>query len=671
MFSLHFLKREDGIEMKEKGAISRKQFLTGSVTVVFGAILGKLSGNVYAEEKPQVDTVSALEKEWDQLPIDILSGACLIPDPVSADFGGTIGNPAGLLTQYINVYPGLEIMLSRASENAEANSWIGYSRSLSPVSVLLGGGENHDGKKAVMMTVPEGVYFLRGSCANLEGEPRVWVKSLAAYALACGLGRPELSSYTEITRATIYQHARKPDNGKFDPKSNAYPALGDVFFTPIGTDIILTFTNANIAPYIHSGENYMSTYIRRSFSRCCGFGYSWYHCKTTDVCNWLGACYETVNGCAKPLTLTELQAADPHLYIRFPSRVTRTTNAALIRTKGVKSNHQRLFTVVHLTDTHGDMDSAHAAYEYADQIGADFVALTGDCVPYCAPHGYNMLHSIIRKAKTSTVLSLGNHDVYDHSDQKVYKKSIAPIKGALQASEEHSYYYRDFNYNGEFVRTISLYPFYDQAKTRKYAYYTQEQLLWLCETMATVPDGGHIFILRHFSHHKPIVVDDGKGMFYDYADSSSDTGDLWLNMGDDPVTDIVDAYNKREKIYALYTGKLKNGEETISVDYDFTNCPNSEFVAYFVGHVHVDAVGYARNTKTRQAVLCSLCTTGVKGSEEYHSYTSLSSPRDYGTDSQIALNVFTFDFKKKSIYVARVGNGSFKDREKTWMELPY
>jgi hypothetical protein len=33
--------------------------------------------------------------------------------------------------------------------------------------------------------------------------------------------------------------------------------------------------------------------------------------------------------------------------------------------------------------------------------------------------------------------------------------------------------------------------------------------------------------------------------------------------------------------------------------------------------------------------------------------------------------VFTFDFQKKKIYVARVGNGKFLDREKTWMEILY
>ena len=655
--------------MKEKGNISRKQFITGSATVVFGAILNTLSGHVYAENS--VGTLPVPEKGWEQLPIDILSGARLISDPSSAFFGGTEENAACLLTQYIHVYPGLEIMLSFLSEDNIASIWIGYSKELSPLFVLPNNRGNRKGdNKTSVITVPENVYFLRGSCAEQEGKPRVWVKSFAQYVYACGLNRPDLSTYTEITNVTAYQHSRKDGIGLFDEATDACPAFGDVFFTPIGTEIVITFQNANIAPYIHSGENYMSTSKRQMFTRYCGFGYSWYYCRTAEPCNWLGACYETVNGYAKPLTLAELQAADPHFYIRFPSHVTQTLEAARIRTKGASSNHERLFTVVHVTDTHGDMDSTHAVYKYADQIGANFIALTGDCVPGIAPHGYSMLHSIIKKARTPTVFTLGNHDVYYHTDQVVYEKSILPIRDAIEASEQHPYYFRDFEYKGECVRAISLYPFYDNEETRGYGYYSQEQLLWLCDAMATVPDGGHIFILRHFSHHKP-VFPDGYSAFYDYASSEPDLENLWLCMREDPVIAVVDAYNEKKQIFAQYIGDLIDGKETITVKYDFTNRPDSEFVSYFTGHEHIDAIGYARNAKTRQAVLCSLCTTGFKGSSEYDAYTLLSSPRDYGTDSQISFNVFTFDFNNKKIYAARVGNGLFKDLEKTWMELSY
>ena len=486
------------------------------------------------------------------------------------------------------------------------------------------------------------------------------------------LSEPDLSFYTEFTELTCFPYGRKSDSGKLDQESTGNFSIGDVFYTPVGTEFVFTINNTNIVPYLHSGDDFKSLNDCEAFIRHPGANSYWFHCRTTRVCNYIGLQYEPDHSSGIVFTEDELRAADPHLYIRFPGKASNTQMAAKIRTKGVKSSHQRLFTVVHLTDTHGDMDSTAAAYEYADQINAEFVALTGDYVPNLPYHGFSLMHSIIRQAKSPTVYSIGNHEVAGLTDEQVYAQNITPIREILHASEEHAYYYRDFLYGGETVRVISLYPFYEKAASRTRGYYTEKQLLWLCEAMATVPDGGHIFILRHFSHHKPVLLDEEKNMFYDYSNSNTEDGiNLWLNMGSDPVTEIVDAYNNRSSIFAQYTGELKDRMEFVTVKYDFSSRPNSEFVAYFTGHIHADAVGYARNAKTRQAVLSSLCTIGWKGTENYHAYTSVNTPRDYGTDSQIAFNVFTFDFENKKIYVARVGNGFFKDREKTYMELPY
>ena len=654
--------------MKEKGNISRKQFIAGGATVLFSSMLAKLSGQAYAVETPPAEASKTEQSlpDWDQLPIDYLPGVCLEPDQKSEHFGSTYEDEACTLTQYVHVYPGLELMIS----NAAGNSWVGYNRSMRPNAALHRKKDDGSSKRA-MVTIPEGVYYIRGCSSDREDRPCVWVKNMALYLVNCGLNKPDLTDYTEITGLTFDQRSRAYDNGAFDKDRQDCPSIGDMFFSPAATDIILTFNNANIAPYIYAGDNFTSTSRQRVFNGHYGFGYAWYHCRTPDICCALGAYYETAEGWAKKLTVEELQAADPHLYIKFPSKAANTLAAARCRTIDLKKRYQRRFTVLHLTDTHGDMDSTQAAYAYADHIGADLVALTGDCVVNHWYHGCNILHTIIRNAKTPTVYSLGNHDVANRTDQQVYDQSIEPIRDVLQASEEHAYYYRDFYTEGETVRVISLYPFRYDAKHRDRGYYTEKQLQWLCDAMASTPDGGHIFILRHFSHRKPVMPEGEAAMFYDYSDSS-DSEYSWLNMGSDPVKDIVDAYNDRTEINAKYTGELKNDiAETVTVKYDFTNRTDSEFVAYFTGHVHIDHVGYVRDARTQQAVLGSLCTTGVKGSEEYNSFTSLSTPRDYGTDSQIAFNVFTFDFQKKKIYVARVGNGRFKEREKTWMELSY
>lgn len=663
--------------MNETENVSRRQFLSGGVSVLLGGLLGGLAGHVTADSRLKEEAnsaASAPEEEWDRLPIDVLTGAILDPDPKSDRFGGSLVNKTGRLTQYIHVYPGLEVKLSRPTAEGERVCWMGYDGGLSKAALLADSrtGEE-DGEAYTVLTIPEGIAFLRGSSRDGESQPEVRVKSLAEYSLRCGLGRPDLSEYTEFTGLTLYSCSRYEDVSTLEPRISACPAMGDVFYSPIGTDIIVTFRDANIAPFLYGADNWVASERRKGrFSRCCGFGYAWYHCRTTEVCSWLGACYETLSGFARMLTPEELLAADPHFYVRFPGRAVRTGEASRVRAKGIGNNYRRHFTVVHVTDTHGDMDSTHAALEYAGQIGADLVAMTGDYVAFHPDHGFNMLHSLIRDSRTPTVYTLGNHDVKDYSDEEIYKRAIAPIREVLQASEEHPYYYRDFLYEGETVRVISLYPFDDRAKERIDGYYTQEQLEWLCEALASVPDGGHILILRHFFHHKPVPRDYNHSMFYDYADSMSDAENLLLNMDEDPVPAIVDAYRKRESIYAQYTGRLADeNTETVTVDYDFSGCPNSEFVAYLTGHVHVDAIGYARGAKTYQAVLSSLCTTGIKGNEEYSLYADSQSARDYGTDSQIAFNVFSIDFRSKNIYVARVGNGIYGDGEKTWMELPY
>ena len=641
--------------------------------MLFAGALARLSGDANAEA-PSEGGGTALQgtstyDDWEELPLDIHAGACLDADRQSALFGGTREDADGLLSQFIHVYPGLRIILAGGGEDDDQACWIGYNRELVPNAVLCRGEKNTDVRRRSLVSVPEGVFYLRGSSADRDAPPRAWLKSTALYTQRCPTYLPDLSAYTEITGLTFNQYTRNDENGAFDKDTEGRPSIGDLFFTPIGTEIILTFNNANIAPYIKTSENFKVLGEKNVFTGHYGFGFSWYYCKTPDICCALGACYNTVRGSAGPLTVEALEAAEPRLFIRFPGKADNTLSAAKIRTAGIKKRYERAFTVVHLTDIHGDVDSTHAACAYADQIAADFIAMTGDFVPNRYFHGYDVLHTIIKNTRTPVVYSLGNHDVASHTDKNVYSRSIEPIREHIQASEEHAYYYRDFQYGGETVRAISLYPFYNGAKTRQRGYYTQEQLQWLCQVMNDTPEGGHIFILRHFAHHKPVMSPE-KAMFYDYEDDED--VDTWICMDEDPVKDIVDAYNERTSIRAEYKGYLKDDmEESVRVEFDFSGRPASEFVAYFVGHVHRDAIGYARFTRTRQAVLCSLCTTGVKGSAEYSSFTHLNTHRDYGTDSQIAFNVFTFDFQKKMIRVARAGNGMFQEREKTIMELPY
>ena len=125
--------------MNETENVSRRQFLSGGVSVLLGGLLGGLAGHVTADIRLKEEAnsaASAPEEEWDRLPIDVLTGAILDPDPKSDRFGGSLVNKTGRLTQYIHVYPGLEVRLSRPTAEGERVCWMGYDGGLSKAALL-------------------------------------------------------------------------------------------------------------------------------------------------------------------------------------------------------------------------------------------------------------------------------------------------------------------------------------------------------------------------------------------------------------------------------------------------------------------------------------------------------------------------------------------------------
>ena len=125
--------------MNETENVSRRQFLSGGVSVLLGGLLGGLAGHVTADIRLKEEAnsaASAPEEEWDRLPIDVLTSAILDPDPKSDRFGGSLVNKTGRLTQYIHVYPGLEVKFSRPTAEGERVCWMGYDGGLSKAALL-------------------------------------------------------------------------------------------------------------------------------------------------------------------------------------------------------------------------------------------------------------------------------------------------------------------------------------------------------------------------------------------------------------------------------------------------------------------------------------------------------------------------------------------------------
>ena len=151
--------------MNETENVSRRQFLGGGISVLLGGLLGGLAGHVTADIRLKEEAnsaASAPEEEWDRLPIDVLTGAILDADPKSDRFGGSLVNKTGRLTQYIHVYPGLEVRLSGPTAEGERVCWIGYDGALSKAAVLA---DSRTGEAGDMSLLPSPVSFEGGSHA--------------------------------------------------------------------------------------------------------------------------------------------------------------------------------------------------------------------------------------------------------------------------------------------------------------------------------------------------------------------------------------------------------------------------------------------------------------------------------------------------------------------------
>ena len=68
------------------------------------------------------------------------------------------------------------------------------------------------------------------------------------------------------------------------------------------------------------------------------------------------------------------------------------------------------FTLVHITDVHGDAKRLENAYIYAKSIGANCVVNTGDSVQNSYENGATFIREIDSKYNLLSIVTIGNHD---------------------------------------------------------------------------------------------------------------------------------------------------------------------------------------------------------------------------------------------------------------------
>ena len=269
---------------------------------------------------------------------------------------------------------------------------------------------------------------------------------------------------------------------------------------------------------------------------------------------------------------------------------------------------------------------------------------------------------------------IGNHDAGQQdpatpsldrvsSDAQCYEKYIAPYIGNWEVKSDgggvphpsgKSYYFNDFT--AEKVRLIVVCEFetdYELSETdpehklkwsREYRAMHQEQINWLIDSLSTTPSGyGVIVALHQLDTTKEEYNEFVSGYLAGKRSANIYTNDSQINW----FVRILDAFQKHTTLNFTFnqTGAVVG---TMTVNADFTNKTDTEFICTICGHTHNDYIGHYKDTDLVVLNIGSDNTT----------YTGKICPRKVGTIAEDLFNVVNVDRNRKKITIIRIGSDS-------------
>lgn len=308
---------------------------------------------------------------------------------------------------------------------------------------------------------------------------------------------------------------------------------------------------------------------------------------------------------------------------------------------------QKPFVLAHISDIHNNRINSKAFKDFVEKFGGylDDAIITGDV----AGSKYPDYHPIWEQTGYNKVLlTIGNHDVYDYAgthgssdyydreyfatEKQTYDQYFAPsisnwnvMQPSNAAANGYCYYYKDYSLTSNAdsttvsaIRLVVLDPMH----------YNSAQHTWLETTLTSAKTSGYpVVIAEHFI---PMETTDDMSLF-DTSFSSLMSGmrDLFGLY----FLSYVDGSDVRHKAADLVDDFIDDG---------------GEFVCWICGHQHFDMVGTLISHPNQIFI-----AVGTASAYAVNAYADM--PREYGTESENLINIFSVDTYNKMIRVGRVG----------------
>lgn len=357
---------------------------------------------------------------------------------------------------------------------------------------------------------------------------------------------------------------------------------------------------------------------------------------------------------------------------------------------GFKREKYEKFCFAHISDIHGENSlSQFLNFEKVinEYFRIQFGIITGDFVFNSFLDTFTYISDNLDKVSKPILLTIGNHEVGSGftiaeggTDAQVFDKYIAPFYSnwgvTIDSENKKSYYYKDFSSYGINIRLIVLNQFEtpttanpnDNTQYMFYrggAWYSQEQLDWFVKTIKSAPNGYAIMVAKHMPENKientfnKFYCTDGDTTFGSMSLINNPTGGSGHGT---PIEDIVNAYQNNSSINETYTGC----GESVTVDADFSDIVNNEFICYIGGHHHADYIGTLQKYPN-QIFLAIECDTTDQSHAMQSDLNKVINKR-----SMDAINIVSVDRNIRRIGIVRVGadaNNIGEDRR--MMSIPY
>lgn len=371
-----------------------------------------------------------------------------------------------------------------------------------------------------------------------------------------------------------------------------------------------------------------------------------------------------------------------------------------------KENSELLLPTIkflHISDIH-NLSSADAIMECKNIMDNDttinFTILTGDYTGYDG--SYSNMTPALKEINDKLLMLNGNHDVYDgfknnQANATAYLKEILKNSDVEWGDSKNiaSYYYKDYNINGNSkLRIISLDSYdYQKGIGSKYdTAYSQEQVDWIISKIIELRSTDFFIVAMHeppvnATIEKPSYNVEGKmdkdivslRRTNDFCSSRLWTWDTSYSNGN-LLPIIVNAYLNKENIVQTVINEnslTKEAFSTVDINYDFSTIGEpATFLFYIGGHLHGDLVAYHPDYPQQLILLVDCASNSTLGQSS--DIGDRSTTTSTGTRSDgILINEVDLDFQNKQITVTRRGqnkassNNGFPEIVREKIKFPF